>query len=231
MARMRGDFVSQSTERAAKRKSSGLPTGQQLETTNLNFPEKWVHGNPMCTKTFLADVSIPLVHVGSWTIFCIPGFWKLDPTNLEHNRGEAVGEGHDTNWANQGESTYGGAELPRKGNRLFFQDIGQRDRGNQCCKRGCVVCVSTAASCWGGGQEGAGKGQSSTTRQAQTINLQCACKPVVISYGSHLHPQWPPHQSNLPVDECLLSFGALSPTEQGSGDNHWDILSCLEAWG
>lgn len=66
--------MSQRTERAAERKSSGLPTGQQLETTNLNYLEKWVHGKPAYTKTFLADVSIPLVQVGSWTIFCIPGF-------------------------------------------------------------------------------------------------------------------------------------------------------------
>lgn len=42
--------------------------------TNLNYLEKWVHGKPAYTKTFLADVSIPLVQVGSWTIFCIPGF-------------------------------------------------------------------------------------------------------------------------------------------------------------
>lgn len=69
--------------------------------------------------------------------------WERDMTEIRQVRGKSI---------------YGGAELPRKCNRFFFQDIGQRDDGNQHCKSEWVVCVSTPASCrgwWSGrGREG-----------------------------------------------------------------------------
>lgn len=164
MVRMR-DFVSQRTKRGIERKSSELPTGHQLETTNLNYTEKWVHWNLEHTKSFLADISIPPVPFGSWTIFCIPVSWKVDPNNLEHNRSEAVREAHDTNQQIRGKSIFGGAELSTRGSRIFFQDIGQRAQGTQPHKSEWTVCVWLQHLAGGGGQEGAGKGQSTATRQ------------------------------------------------------------------
>lgn len=63
VSRMRGEFIPQRTETTGGRKSSGLPTGQQLETKNLSY---------LCTVTqralrqnFGKEVSIPLLHVRS----------------------------------------------------------------------------------------------------------------------------------------------------------------------
>lgn len=63
------------------------------------------------------------------------------PSNLEHNRSEAVREAHDTNQQIRGKSIFGGAELSTRGSRIFFQDIGQRAQGTQPHKSEWTVCV------------------------------------------------------------------------------------------
>lgn len=82
----------------------------------------------------------------------------------------------------RGKSIYRGAELPRKGDRFFFSKAMTKETKGISIVKVSGLGVSQPQHLAGsGGQEGAGKGQSTATRQAQAINLQCACNPVVIS--------------------------------------------------
>lgn len=71
-----------------------------------------------------------------------------------------------------------------------------------------------------GGQEGAGKGQSTAMRQAQAINLQCACNPVVISTVESIFIL----SDHLTRATCqgmnVVCVWLCSPTEQCSEDDH-----------
>lgn len=165
--------MTQWTERTGGRKSWGLPAGQRLETSNLNYLEKWVHGNPACTKMnfWQRDFYTASTCPGLFSAFLDPGNWI--PTTWSTCRGEGAGDGQGHKSGKSGVRAF----LEELGypegvtNWFFVQDIGQRDQGNQHCKSNGLCVTQPQQLAGSGGQPGVGKGKCTATGQSHSHKL------------------------------------------------------------